>query len=160
MEPIKGIEIPASLAKKLRIDDIDLKIIFTLGQMHMSKAECAAFLGVSKSSFYAWCEQRPEINDELERGRSVAIAAISNTVIKAAMEGDVRAGIEFLKVHGQKWRGAAQNMELGEGVGSSNALPEIPHSVKIRMAATFLKQNGWICYEPDKEVIELEPQNP
>ncbi len=95
--------------KELTIDQ--MAQVEALAQ-YLSIEQLADYLKISRVTFYQIMKRNPEVSERYKKGRANAVAAISTTLIKKAMSGDVASMIFYLKTQAG-WK-EKQEIEISE----------------------------------------------
>ena len=82
-----------------------------------TKAQMAAYFGVTEKTFRAIEQRQPEVFTAYRRGRARAVADIGSALYQKALEGDIRAMQFYLKTQaGWSEKNKLQLSEAGEEV--------------------------------------------
>ena len=69
------------------IDDAMITRIETVAGLGLNLGQIAAYVGVSRVTFDRYRKEHPRIDDAIDRGKAVAIAAVAQTAYKMATNG-------------------------------------------------------------------------
>ena len=76
--------------------------------------QIADYFGMHRETFNAVCERQPEVFRQYKKGKSRAIASISQNLIKQAQDGNTTAAIFYLKTQAG-WR-ETNNIDINANV--------------------------------------------
>ena len=81
---------------KKRLDEKQITQVEALAAF-LTLEQIADYFGVTRPTFDAICERQPEVFLQYKKGKSKAIANISQNLIKQAQDGNTTAAIFYLK---------------------------------------------------------------
>ena len=79
-----------------KLDDKQITQIEALAAF-LTLEQIADYFGVTRPTFDAICQRQPEVFLQYKKGKSKAIASISQNLIKQAQDGNTTAAIFYLK---------------------------------------------------------------
>ena len=79
-----------------KLDDKQIAQVEALAAF-LTLEQIADYFGVTRPTFDAICQRQPEVFLQYKKGRSKAIASVSQNLIKQAQDGNTTAAIFYLK---------------------------------------------------------------
>lgn len=139
--PLTGEVIQSERPRALRgtTDEVTEGQMEALGTRLLTNQSNAYYLGISSSQYYEMLNRRPELRMALRRGRSKVFAKVSNVVLKAALDGNMYAAMQILKLK-DGWRDPMYNADANDNDGEERAV--IPGEPEDQTSGVLLLPRG------------------
>ena len=99
--------------RPLTVLDEEQKVQVEALAAYLTTEQVADYLGIGRTTFYEVMKRDPDVSERYQRGRAKAIANIAQkSIIQQAIEGNVTAGIFYLKTQAG-WKESDKEAEEG-----------------------------------------------